>query len=467
MNGKVTYTITVDREMFPYPPGSEVVVRYGDEYPWKKAVYCACNKESYLLHFVKHAYMIEQFRYCHPYHGNEHLIGTTYPADTPKCTKCGKAQPDCACILSTHITREQALNMDNPASTKKRDCATCPHRTDDPFGMCDDCPAREQDTATTADGGKSCGSCKNAGICSDEVKGVAQKGAYPCYNCEEFWVQLLSFALRSAPQPTDGHIQNTPESPTTADGVTVKEGDTVWHPDNGKGIVGKVHIFPRFIFHKGNGDILWVGDISHCYSRPCARLADGSVAMVGDKVWHPVYGECITFRNGNGSMETAFGTEKALRGVSASDCYPIGSRIMTPSELAAITAERDALRAELDAMKAKQSPARTKKKTGEPLSGLCATCYVGESCEHNHAQSCASYVKAEEAKPTTPAQPGGFQPFQWVLGRDKETWAWQCDMFSHTDKNGYFRCLTWPWRYIIPYEGNEHLLGTADSPEVK
>mgnify|MGYP004627142137 CR=1 FL=1 len=60
-----------------------------------------------------------------------------------------------------------------------------------------------------------------------------------------------------------------------------------------------------------------------------------------------------------------------------------------------------------------------------------------------------------------------LKPFDKVLVRDSDNCNWVCDIFSHLEeKEGcIFACIgTW-WRQCIPYEGNEHLLGTTNKPE--
>lgn len=59
-----------------------------------------------------------------------------------------------------------------------------------------------------------------------------------------------------------------------------------------------------------------------------------------------------------------------------------------------------------------------------------------------------------------------LEPFDKVLVRDRDDREWGCDIFSHLgDKEGVFICLTTWWKQCIPYEGNEHLLGTTNKPE--
>lgn len=60
-----------------------------------------------------------------------------------------------------------------------------------------------------------------------------------------------------------------------------------------------------------------------------------------------------------------------------------------------------------------------------------------------------------------------FKPFDRVLTRDTEDSEWACDMFSHmSDDTRYpYQTITGVYKYCIPYEGNEALLGTTDSPK--
>lgn len=61
-----------------------------------------------------------------------------------------------------------------------------------------------------------------------------------------------------------------------------------------------------------------------------------------------------------------------------------------------------------------------------------------------------------------------FQPFERVLVRDDYGGIWEPDFFSRKAGNDVelkYMCLTTVWKFCIPYEGNEHLLGTKDDPE--
>nr|DAF23279.1 MAG TPA: hypothetical protein [Caudoviricetes sp.] len=56
-----------------------------------------------------------------------------------------------------------------------------------------------------------------------------------------------------------------------------------------------------------------------------------------------------------------------------------------------------------------------------------------------------------------------FKPFDKVLVRDGEDMKWYCNFFSsYNDDIDYpYSCIDSSYRDCIPYEGNEHLLGTT------
>ena len=57
-----------------------------------------------------------------------------------------------------------------------------------------------------------------------------------------------------------------------------------------------------------------------------------------------------------------------------------------------------------------------------------------------------------------------FQQFDKVLVRDTDKGYWRASFFSHISGDWYV-CVGDEWRQCIPYEGNEHLLGTTDKPK--
>lgn len=57
-----------------------------------------------------------------------------------------------------------------------------------------------------------------------------------------------------------------------------------------------------------------------------------------------------------------------------------------------------------------------------------------------------------------------FKPFDKVLRRDGDDDIWNADLFSHKGDPAYpYYCTASCFKQCIPYEGNEHLLGTTDS----
>lgn len=61
-----------------------------------------------------------------------------------------------------------------------------------------------------------------------------------------------------------------------------------------------------------------------------------------------------------------------------------------------------------------------------------------------------------------------FQPFQKVLVKDMASindcfTVWSIDFYSYFDMESHMhRCLGGLWDHCVPYEGNEHLLGTRE-----
>lgn len=61
-----------------------------------------------------------------------------------------------------------------------------------------------------------------------------------------------------------------------------------------------------------------------------------------------------------------------------------------------------------------------------------------------------------------------FKPFDKVLARCNEDSVWRCELFSHYNtfnKQYPYVCLSSVYKYCVPYEGNQHLLGTTNNPE--
>ena len=60
-----------------------------------------------------------------------------------------------------------------------------------------------------------------------------------------------------------------------------------------------------------------------------------------------------------------------------------------------------------------------------------------------------------------------LEPFEKVLVRDQKTDKWTVDLYGFEEKeDGYnYQCVGGICVYCIPYEGNEHLLGTTNDSE--
>lgn len=84
--------------------------------------------------------------------------------------------------------------------------------------------------------------------------------------------------------------------------------------------------------------------------------------------------------------------------------------------------------------------------------------FIVDAEEHYNGKYNPETLQVEPIKPKCP-----FEPFDKVLVRDREEQEWYANCFSHyrgNDKNFPYACLGNDFRYCIPYEGNEHLLGT-------
>ena len=58
-----------------------------------------------------------------------------------------------------------------------------------------------------------------------------------------------------------------------------------------------------------------------------------------------------------------------------------------------------------------------------------------------------------------------LKPFDKVLVRDSKSDKWRANLFSYKNVNEPYYCVYARWNYCIPYEGNEHLLGTTKDVE--
>lgn len=58
-----------------------------------------------------------------------------------------------------------------------------------------------------------------------------------------------------------------------------------------------------------------------------------------------------------------------------------------------------------------------------------------------------------------------LKPFDKVLARNSNTQKWEADLFSFKSDTGHYHCVGFIYNQCIPYEGNEHLLGTTKDVE--
>ena len=88
-----------------------------------------------------------------------------------------------------------------------------------------------------------------------------------------------------------------------------------------------------------------------------------------------------------------------------------------------------------------------------------AECMLFPSKDQRDWSKFGANDQATDQKPKTE-----LKPFDKVLVRDSNYGKWECDIFNHID-NGIYNCFRSYWYQCIPYEGNEHLLGTINKPE--
>ena len=86
--------------------------------------------------------------------------------------------------------------------------------------------------------------------------------------------------------------------------------------------------------------------------------------------------------------------------------------------------------------------------------------FIAAAEKYYHGKYNPDTLQVEPVKPTCP-----FKPFDKVLVRDEEENVWYANYFSHykgNDEEYPYACIDSSYRYCIPYEGNEHLLGTTN-----
>lgn len=85
--------------------------------------------------------------------------------------------------------------------------------------------------------------------------------------------------------------------------------------------------------------------------------------------------------------------------------------------------------------------------------------FIANAEKHYNGKYNPETLQVEPIKPECP-----FKPFDKVLVRNYDNTVWFANYFSHyKDNNGYhYACIDDSYIFCIPYEGNEHLLGTTD-----
>ena len=86
--------------------------------------------------------------------------------------------------------------------------------------------------------------------------------------------------------------------------------------------------------------------------------------------------------------------------------------------------------------------------------------FISKAEKHYHGKYNPETLQVEPVKPKCP-----LKPFDKVLVRDNNEGEWYANYFSHYKENNDcpYACIDNSYIFCIPYEGNEHLLGTTDS----
>ena len=84
----------------------------------------------------------------------------------------------------------------------------------------------------------------------------------------------------------------------------------------------------------------------------------------------------------------------------------------------------------------------------------------------NEAELFSKHYSIWKEKENKAKEQPDFKPFDKVLVRDSESDKWRCAFYSHFEPNGIYHYGTIIGMYAmcIPFEGNEHLVGTTKNP---
>lgn len=94
------------------------------------------------------------------------------------------------------------------------------------------------------------------------------------------------------------------------------------------------------------------------------------------------------------------------------------------------------------------------------------TLFIAAAEKHYGGKDNPETLQVEPVKVVKPKC--SFKPFDKVLARCNEDSVWRCELFSHYNtfnKQCPYVCLSSVYKYCIPYEGNQHLLGTTNNPK--
>lgn len=93
------------------------------------------------------------------------------------------------------------------------------------------------------------------------------------------------------------------------------------------------------------------------------------------------------------------------------------------------------------------------------------TLFIAAAEKHYGGKYNPETLQVEPVKVSKPMC--SFKPFQKVLVREDKYDAWKADFFSNYDESNEYApyiCVSDLYKFCIPYEGNQHLLGTTNNP---
>lgn len=97
----VTYTFTAPKEIFPFQPYSDVLVRSGVTHLWERERFFFFKNDN----VYPYVCYLSRYKFCIPYEGNEHLEGTTLPEGTHKTPKISRVN---CCGTCQHFHRNSS-----------------------------------------------------------------------------------------------------------------------------------------------------------------------------------------------------------------------------------------------------------------------------------------------------------------------------------------------------------------------